>query len=164
MPQLKELDLQIDRHGRPHLQGKFEHWRPHGAFQNETQLSDGTLRFIGLLWALQEKAGPLLLEEPELSLHTAIVRRLAPFLARAQRDGSGRQVILSTHSEDLLMDPGIAAEEMILVQPAEEGSKINVGASEQEIMRLMQSGVPASEAVLPRTETRQMTMLDQLAI
>jgi predicted ATPase len=164
VPQLRELHLQIDVHGRPHLQGKFEHWRPHGAFQNETQFSDGTLRFIGLLWALQEKTGPLLLEEPELSLHAAIVRRLAPFIARAQKEGNGRQVFLSTHSEDLLMDAGIAAEEMILVQPAEEGSRIIVGASVRQIVDLMRSGIPASEAVLPRTETAQMTMLDQLAV
>ncbi len=164
VPQLKELGLKIDDHGRPHLQGKFEHWRPHGAFQNETQFSDGTLRFIGLLWALQDKAGPLLLEEPELSLHAAIVRRLAPFIARAQKEGDGRQVILSTHSEDLLMDAGIAAEEMVLIQPAAEGSKIIVGARVRQIVDLMQSGIPASEAVLPRTETRQMTMLDQLAV
>jgi predicted ATPase len=104
------------------------------------------------------------LEEPELSLHAAIVRRLAPFIARAQREGNDRQVILSTHSEDLLMDPGIAPEEVVLVQPAEEGSRITVGAEVEEIVRLMQSGIPASEAVLPQTETQQMTMLDQLAV
>ncbi|CAN5428086.1 ATP-binding protein [soil metagenome] len=162
--QLQELRLHIDEHGRPHLQGKFRHWRPHGAFQNETQLSDGTLRLIGLLWALQESAGPLLLEEPELSLHTAVVRQLAPFIHRAQVVGKGRQVILSTHSEDLLADEGIAPEEVLLVQPAKEGSKVIEGANQQEIVRLMQAGLPASEAVMPRTITKQMTMLDKLAV
>lgn len=162
-PQLEKLTLEIDKHGRPHLQGKFKHWRPHGAYQNETQLSDGTLRLIGLLWALQDKTGPLLLEEPELSLHTAIVRQLAPFIARAQRSGHGRQVILSTHSESLLMDAGIASEEVLLVQPADEGSKIVESASVDQIVKLMQSGIPASEAILPRTETRQMTLFDKSA-
>jgi len=88
-PQLEGLRLEMDDHGHPHLEGKFKHWRPQGAYQNETQLSDGTLRLIGLLWALQEPAGPLLLEELELSLHTAIVKRLALFLHRAQQAGKG---------------------------------------------------------------------------
>lgn len=162
--QLEQLRLTIDDHGRPHLQSKFRHWRPQGAYQNETQLSDGTLRLIGLLWALQEPAGPLLLEEPEMSLHTAIVRRLAPFIHRAQQAGKGRQVILSTHSEHLLMDEGIAPEEILMVQPAKEGSSIKEGASVNEIVKMMQAGLNASEAVVPRTVTEQMTMLDKLAI
>ncbi|MGH9798835.1 MAG: AAA family ATPase [Blastocatellia bacterium] len=164
VPELKELHLQIDEHGRPHLQGKFQHWRPQGAFQNETQFSDGTLRLIGLLWALQEKSGPLLLEEPELSLHTAIVRRLAPFIYRAQKAGDGRQVILSTHSEMLLQDVGIAPEEVLLVKPTQEGSKIVAGASLRDITKLIQAGIPASDAFLPLTELKQMSLLDRVSI
>ena len=163
-PHLEELDLFVDDHGRPHLRSKFKHWRGFGAYQDETQFSDGTLRLMGLLWALQEKAGPLLLEEPELSLHTAIVRRLAPFIHRVQKGDDQRQVILSTHSESLLMDIGIAPEEVLLVQPAEEGSKVVEGASIREIVDLMQSGVPAGEAILPRTETKQMAFFDKLGL
>ena len=163
-PDLKELRLHIDDRGRPHLQGKFQHWRPQGAYQNETQFSDGTLRLIGLLWALQEDAGPLLLEEPELSLHNAIVRRLAAFIHRAQKAGKGRQVILSTHSEILLQDIGIAPEEILLVQPTQEGSEIVSGVSVKAITGLMQAGIPASEAVLPRTELKQMSLLDRMTV
>lgn len=157
---LEDLTFVQDEHGRPHLQVKFKHWRPQGAYQNETQFSDGTLRLIGLLWALQERAGPLLLEEPELSLHGAIVRRLGPFIHRAQRAGNGRQVILSTHSDELLMDPGIAAEELLMVQPADEGSEVLVGASIKEISRLMKAGIPASEALMPRTAASQLELFD----
>ncbi len=163
-PQLEGLRLELDDHGKPHLEGKFKHWRPQGAYQNEAQLSDGTLRLIGFLWVLQEPAGPLLLEEPELSLHTAIVKRLAPFIHRAQEAGSGRQVLLSTHSEHLLMDAGIAPEEVLLVQPALEGSEVIEGAGPDGIVRLMQSGLTASEAVLPRTEPRQMTLFDRIEV
>lgn len=163
-PQLEELDLFVDQHGRPHLRSKFRHWRGFGAYQYETQFSDGTLRLIGLLWALQEKAGPLLLEEPELSLHTAIVRRLAPFIHRVQRTDGHRQVILSTHSESLLMDLGIAPEEVLLVRPAAEGSEIIQGASRDDIVKLMQAGIPASEAILPQTETKQMAFFDRLGL
>jgi predicted ATPase len=164
VPELKDLQLQIDEQGRPHLQGKFQHWRPQGAYQNETQFSDGTLRLIGLLWALQEKAGPLLLEEPELSLHTAVVRRLAPFIYKAQKAGNGRQVILSTHSEQLLSDIGIASEEILLVQPSQEGSDIVAGAAVPQVNKLMQMGIPASQAVIPQTELKQMSLLDKIQI
>jgi predicted ATPase len=164
-PQMEKLELFVDDHGRPHLRSKFKHWRGFGAYQDETQFSDGTLRLIGLLWALQEKAGPLLLEEPELSLHTAIVRRLAPFIHRVQKKAEDRrQVILSTHSESLLMDLGIAPEEVLLVQPAEEGSKVVEGASRRDIVGLMQSGIPAAEAILPRTETKQMAFFDKMGL
>jgi predicted ATPase len=150
-PQLKELALVQDDDGRPHLQAKFKHWRPQGAFQRETQFSDGTLRLIGLLWALQEKSSPLLLEEPELSLHAAIVKRLAPFIYRAQRN-HGRQVLLSTHSIDLLADEGIAPEEILLVQPGDNGSEVFEAASAKDIRQLMEASVPASEVVIPRTQ------------
>ncbi len=69
VPQLKELKLEKDDRGVPHLIGVYEHWRAKGAKQNEDQFSDGTLRLLGLLWSLLEGNGPLLLEEPELSLH-----------------------------------------------------------------------------------------------
>jgi predicted ATPase len=163
-PQFDQLNLEIDGQGRPHLTINFRHWRPPGALQRETQFSDGTLRIIGLLWALQERAGPLLLEEPELTLHTAVVRRLAPFLYRAQKANHSRQVLLSTHSVDLLSDEGIAAEEILLVQPGENGSSVIEAASQLDIRRLMEASIPASEAVLPRTQMEQMSLFDHVEI
>lgn len=158
VPQLKQLRLVTDDHGKAHLECHFKHWRGVAARQNETQFSDGTLRFIGLLWAIQEPAGPLLLEEPELSLHTAIVRHLAPFIQRAQLK-AGRQVILSTHSEHLLAHAGIAPEEILLVKPAREGSEVETGAMVPRIKKLMRSGVLASEVVVPATEPKQAELL-----
>jgi hypothetical protein len=63
---LKELELWRDVRGTPHLRGKYEHWRPQGAWQTEEQFSDGTLRLMGLLWISLAGGGPSLLEEPEL--------------------------------------------------------------------------------------------------
>jgi predicted ATPase len=160
VPQLREIRQEQDSHGRPHLKAKFQHWRGFGAMQNETQFSDGTLRLIGLLWALQEAAEPLLLEEPELSLHTQIVGRLAGFIHRAQTAGGGRQVLVSTHSEHLLGDSGIAPEEILLVTPADEGSQVVCGAEHKQVSRLMRAGILPSEAVIPQTTTRQMELFD----
>ncbi|MGW8258178.1 MAG: AAA family ATPase, partial [Thermoguttaceae bacterium] len=103
VPQLKQLTHVIDDQegGIPHLEAVYEHWRPHGAKQREQDFSDGTLRLIGLLWALLESDSLLLLEEPELSLNAGIVEKLPAIIYKLQKKRK-RQVILSTHSYDLL--------------------------------------------------------------
>jgi predicted ATPase len=88
VPQLKEIELSRDVRGTPHLRGKYDHWRPQGAWQTEEQFSDGTLRLMGLLWVTMAGGGPLLLEEPELSLHPEVVRYLSRCL-RARRSAPG---------------------------------------------------------------------------
>lgn len=158
VPNLSDLELQIDTHGLPHLSAKFKHWRGQKAAQNETQFSDGTLRLIGLLWMLQEKTGPLLLEEPELSLHSALVKQLPAFIARAQRRAGGRQAIISTHSDEMMEDPGVAANEVLLVRQAREGSEVAIGADLDEIRDAMDAGLTAAEVVMPRTKTAQIDL------
>lgn len=83
VPQLSALQYVQDEKGRPHLQVKYEHFRPQGAYQMEDQLSDGTLRLIGILWAVLSGDDLMLLEEPELYLHSAIVQQLPAFIANA---------------------------------------------------------------------------------
>jgi len=151
VPQLSDLDLVLDDESRPHLQAAFKHWRGPAAKQDEREFSDGTLRLIGLLWALQEKAGPLLLEEPELSLHTAVVRQLAPFIARAQRGAGGRQAFISTHSDELMSDPGIGPKEILLIRPVKEGSEVLLGADDNAIREALEGGLTAADVVMPLT-------------
>ena len=57
IPQLQELEEYRDEVGTPHLRGRYEHWRARGAWQDESQFSDGTLRLLGLLWVLQDGSG-----------------------------------------------------------------------------------------------------------
>jgi len=122
VPQLSQLTFSRDEIGAPHLCSVYAHWRAQGAKQLEDQYSDGTLRLIGFLWSLLEGDSLLLLEEPELSLNSSIVQRLAPFINRFQRLRK-RQVMVSTHSFDLLNDPGIGGEEVLLLSPGREGTK-----------------------------------------
>ena len=150
VPQLEEIDLWRDARGTPHLRGKYRHWRPQGAWQTEEQFSDGTLRLMGLLWATMEKKGPLLLEEPELSLHPEIVRTLPQMLARVQRR-TGRQIFLSTHSPDLLNDEGIGLDETLLIVPEAEGVGVTPAASIQEARELLDGGLSLAEVVIPKT-------------
>lgn len=161
VPQLKELELWRDpRSGTPHLRGRYEHWRPRGAWQTEEEFSDGTLRLMGLLWALLQGDGPLLLEEPELSLHPDVISYVPQMLARVQAK-SGRQVILSTHSPDLLRDRDIRADEVLLLQPRSEGTVVRSAADFQEVVALLDGGLPLSEAVVPLTRPRG---VEQLAL
>ncbi len=85
VPQLQQLTDMKDETGIPHLVAVYKHWRSQGAKQREDQFSDGTLRLIGLLWALLEGDSLLLLEEPELSLNASIVRKLAPLMYKINR-------------------------------------------------------------------------------
>jgi len=154
VPQLQEIELWRDTRGTPHLRGKYEHWRPQGAWQTEEQFSDGTLRLMGLLWGVMDGQGPLLLEEPELSLHPEIVRVLPQMLARVQRR-TGRQIFLSTHSSDLLRDEGIGLDEVLLLVPGTEGAEVTTAASHQDIRALLEGGLSLAEAVIPRTRPEQ---------
>jgi predicted ATPase len=158
VPQLEEIDLWRDARGTPHLRGKYRHWRPQGAWQTEEQFSDGTLRLMGLLWATMEKKGPLLLEEPELSLHPEIVRTLPQMLARVQRR-TGRQIFLSTHSPDLLSDDGIGLDETLLIIPKTEGVNVTAAASFQESHDLLEGGLSLAEVVIPKTRPEQVEQL-----
>lgn len=162
VPQLEEIDLTRDERGTPHLRGKYQHWRPQGAWQTEEQFSDGTLRLTGLLWAAMESGGPLLLEEPELSLHPEIVRVLPQMLARVQRR-TGRQIFMSTHSPDLLRDEGIGLDETILCLPKKEGTEVTLAASEKDIPELLKSGLPLNDIVIPKTRPAEATQLPLFA-
>ena len=162
VPQLEEIGLTRDDRGVPHLRGKYQHWRPQGAWQTEEQFSDGTLRLMGLLWAIMEKQGPLLLEEPELSLHPEIVRILPQMLARVQRR-TGRQIFLSTHSPDLLHDQGIGLDETLIFAPGPEGTEVTPATSLQEAHDLLEGGLSLADVVIPKTRPEQVAQLSLFA-
>ena len=151
VPQLEELDLYRDSAtGVPHLKGLYKHWRPNAGWQTEERFSDGTLRLLGLLWVFLDGTAPLLLEEPELSLHTEVIRHIPQVMARLGRK-SGRQMIVSTHSAELLSDEGIAPEEVLLLFPSPEGTTIQAASDDAQVRALLEGGTTIAEAVLPRT-------------
>jgi hypothetical protein len=163
VPQLQGLELWRDERGTPHVRGKYEHWRPQGAWQTEEQFSDGTLRLMGLLWAALDGTGPLLLEEPELSLHPEVVRYIPQMFARLQQR-NGRQILVSTHSTDLLRDEGIGLDETLLLEPGAEGTRIHAASDFAEIQNLLEGGLSLAEAVMPRVRPErayQLTMFGE---
>jgi hypothetical protein len=152
VPQLDRLEVERNGSGRPHLRARYQ---PSGRWQTEADFSDGTLRLIGLLWAhLVQPSGPLILEEPEMSLHAEIVRRLPQVFALMQRQ-EGQQVLLSTHSPDLLRDEGIGLNEVLLLLPGDQGTEVRSAASFPEVVSLLEGDMPLAEAVLPWTQPEE---------
>ncbi len=154
VPQLEQLELTHDPSGKPHLQARYRHWRVAGARQDERDFSDGTLRLIGLLWLLLEPSKRrnrvVLLEEPELSLHASIVQQLPTILSRATRS-SGPQVVLSTHAAEVLADPGLGLDEVLVLQPADEGTTAVLAKDIPEIESLIEAGMNLDEVLMPMT-------------
>ncbi len=159
VPQLQQLEFTRDPDmGRPHLQALYSHWRPNAGKQREDQFSDGTLRLIGLLWSLLEGESLLLLEEPELSLNAGIVAQLAPLIHRMQRSRR-RQVLISTHSDDLMTEEGIDGREVLLLTPAREGTEVTVAADIDGVRNLLEAGLTVGEVVLPRTRPESVNQI-----
>lgn len=152
VPQFKELRFVQDKvTGRPHLEAMYSHHRPNAGWQSEEHFSDGTLRLLGLLWVLMEGESLLLLEEPELSLNDAIVREIPLLLQRIQRDKKrrSRQVLISTHSEALLRNPGIDARGVLLLEPQQEGTRVR--PVDEGEAHAISSGLSVAEVILPKT-------------
>jgi predicted ATPase len=150
VPQLKNLTDTKDEAGIPHLEAVYEHWRPNAGRQREDQFSDGTLRLIGLFWSLLEGDAPLLLEEPELSLHSAIVSKLPALFFRLQRKRR-RQVFVSTHSYDLLSQKEIGGEEVMMLEPNLEGTAVRLASDIEDVRSMLDGGLSIGDAALPRT-------------
>ncbi|MFA6471159.1 MAG: AAA family ATPase [Candidatus Latescibacterota bacterium] len=162
VPQLKQLTFLSDDEegGVPHLEAIHEHWRPMAGKQREDQFSDGTLRLIGLLWSLLEGESLLLLEEPELSLHAAIVKQIPPLMhSILSKSKKTRQVMISTHSADLLSDRSIGAEEVVILLPEQEGTTVQLASSVRDIHSFLENGFSVAEAVLPRTKPKNSEQL-----
>jgi len=160
-PQLKELKVTRDNLGIPHLVGLFEHWRPQAGKQNETQFSDGTLRLFGLLWSLFEGEGPLLMEEPELSLHSEVVRHLPQLIERVSRNRkTKRQVIISTHSGEILLDKSIDAREILRLEPGPDGTLFKSPLDDPEELALLKSGLTVADVILPKSAPSDANQLE----
>jgi predicted ATPase len=164
VPQFDGLSLQQDTLGHPHLVVRFLHWREHPSEQNETVFSDGTLRLIGFLWSIAEKEGPLLLEEPELSLHEEVVKQLPAMIAKMQRR-SGRQVIMSTHSAAMIgPDSGVTPHEVMILTPSSNGTTLKTADQDDEMVVQFRAGISMAEITRPITMPQKVNQLSLLDI
>ena len=161
VPQLEHLIFSHDEIGHPHLSLRCSNWRPNSPAQREDQFSDGTLRLLGLLWTLLESESVLLLEEPELSLHVGIVSQLAPLFFEMQIK-TGGQILVSTHSDDLLLEPGIDGTEVLMLIPTGTGTEVKAASDIDAVRQLLESGFTAGEVVFSKSNHEQVEKLESL--
>ena len=152
VPQFAQLAFVRDAAtGQPHLQARYSHWPPQAGWQREDQFSTGTLRLIGLLWALLESDSVLLIEEPERSLNISAISELAP-LFFGMHTRAGGQVLVSTQSDLLLMEPGIDSSEVLILNPTKTGTEVKVASDVDVVRRLLDEGLTAGEVVFSNPE------------
>ena len=158
VPQFRELRFEKDDVGRPHLSALYSHHRPNAGWQSEEHFSDGTLRLLGLLWSLLEGNSLLLLEEPEISLNDAIVKEIPLIIKRIQSSKKGRrQVIITTHSEALLSNPGIDPSGIVLLESSPEGTLARTVDPVETAA--LDAGLTVAEVVLPKTRPASVNQL-----
>jgi predicted ATPase len=165
VPQIESLEFKKDNVGIPHLVARYMHWRAKGNKQQEDQFSDGTLRLIGLLWALLDGNETVLLEEPEINLHSEIIRQLPEFIAKLQRRKSkARQVIITTHSYDLLDNAGIGSEEILILSPSKEGTAVQPASTVKEVSSVIKAGFTPAQATIKVTSPKEIAKMSQLKL
>jgi predicted ATP-dependent endonuclease of OLD family len=106
-------------------------------------------------------SGPLLLEEPELSLHPEVIRYIPQMFARIQRR-SGRQIIATTHSTELLRE-GVGMNEVVLLEPSQEGTAARPAGELADVRELLEGGINIADIVMPRTRPAQAEQLSFFA-
>ena len=106
-------------------------------------MSDGTLRALGVLVAIfqgvakRKKPVPLVgIEEPEVALHPAATSALASAIIEATEK---TQVLITSHSPDLLDNPGIRSESILAVV-SQEGQTI-IGTVDDAARKALREGL-----------------------
>lgn len=144
IPNLEEIIFSQEG-GVSHLEMKMD-YSHRTQIQNELLMSDGTLRLLGIFWAIFEKSTKssiILIEEPEISLNPGIVEFLPRLIHQLQRN-QRLQVIITTHSDDMLSEP-IMEEDVFLIKNSDSGSSIVPLMSYGEVAISLKSGFTLQE-------------------
>ena len=90
----------------------------------------------------------LLLEEPELSLHSALVSELPSVLAEARRSSKGSvQIFLSSHATEVVDDGTVNEDEVLVLVPSGDGTKGGLLSEFEGVGRYLDIGIPFSETI-----------------
>lgn len=139
IPEIEELLTPLTETGQTYVAVREKGFRD--AFDYH-QLSDGTLRLLAYITALNLDADLLCFEEPENFVHPQLLGLLVEILKK-----SDRQAILSTHS--LYFLDFVEPEDLIIVEK-EEGktkvSRIEEENAKKRIKALLEEGIPLGEA------------------
>ena len=101
------------------------------------------------------------MEEPELSLHSEVVRHLPQLIERVNRNRkTRRQVITSTHSEEMLLDKSIDAREVLRLEPSPDGTLFKSPLDDAEELALLKSGLTVADVILPKSAPSDANQLE----
>ncbi|MEP7012068.1 MAG: AAA family ATPase [Acidobacteriota bacterium] len=113
---------------------------------------------IGVFWAIDQGTAPVLIEEPELMLHREVIRQLPRLFARAGQR-TGRQILVSTHAEEILADRGIDPFEIVVLDPSESDTKVFLGSERPELIAAAKAGVKLGPLVTSLTKPQKIEQL-----
>lgn len=125
----------------PQKPGAFTHMR----------FSEGTLRILGILFelaTLPKDTSLVLIEEPELFMQPSVVRSLPDFFAAVAADRNV-QMIITTHSPDLIDNELIRPDQVLMLEPTDTGTKGTLLSESQDprVRSFVKTGFPLSDAV-----------------
>ena len=63
-----------------------------------------------------------------------------------------RQVLITTHSYDILSDAGIDENEVLLLTATDEGTQVTNISNEEDICNVLGAGFSVADALIPRTK------------
>ena len=90
----------------------------------------------------------ILLEEPEINLNSGIIEQLPEFIARMQRNKK-RQVLITTHSYDMLASKSIGSNEVAVLETSPEGTKVNPLSEIPSLQAAVDAGFSIADTALP---------------
>nr|MDO8077031.1 AAA family ATPase [Candidatus Freyarchaeota archaeon] len=138
IPEVEELLTPLTEEGNTYVAIQEKGFAPF----DYHQVSDGTLRLLAYITALNLDADLICFEKPENFVHPQLLRLLAEILKK-----SDKQIVLSTHSPYFL--DHLEPEDLIIVEKKDGKTKLRrVEAEKQkkEIQNLLEEGIPLGEA------------------
>ena len=138
-------EVSVRRFGRNLALELTQEWGKNGSKKlsfGGSNISDGTLRTIGLLAAVYQRPVPLLIavEEPEMNIHPGALGVMFDLLLEASER---MQVIVTTHSPDLLDEKEIRDRHLRMVEWSEGATHVtSVSAANRRALeeRLTEAG------------------------
>jgi|Deesub1362B_J571_1020462.scaffolds.fasta_scaffold00998_11 predicted ATPase len=139
IPEIEELLSPLTEQGKTYVavrekgfKGKFDY----------AQISDGTLRLLAFITAINLDSGLTCFEEPENFVHPRLLKLVVEILKNSEK-----QVIISTHSPYLL--DYVNLEDLIIVKKEEGKTKtkrIEEREEKERVRSLLSEGIPLGEA------------------
>ena len=135
VPNLTRLYLVSERDGRPALMFTQNAAQKDDLLFSASRMADGTLRVLGLLAAAMQEPAPAIIafDEPELYLHPGTIGAVSDILQMAAERS---QIIVATHSPELIDSKWISPDNLRVVQKREGATQIALlDAASQKTIR-----------------------------